>query len=592
MAGLLTASPYLPTNSTVVNVSIPGETLAQVVTNYSTLIHPFAPSVTGKPATIILHAGDGEVDNCVSAVTIEGLYTTLWSDLAADSIQVAQTGILPDNATAGCTTQQKEALAAQVNTWIKAQTPAGVSQNGSGSIIPSWNYFVDEFAQMSNPSNPFYYINPTGQSHLTDQGNYHYYYAVQDALLFTGEVPTPPYCDITLETACLGFSADFYNNFGDNQLGLNNPNSVTSQQYWTWDNSLEWINYIVGLGTPRAGEWWAGSDVHVFNSEAVNCWGATYSVNPVGTYGICDGLDQTIAGLLDTGTAAIANDRSGGRGFAYWLGPATAPTVGTACGIPTGRWVQSQDGIASYCSASTSLWTQPFSLASGLAIGSVPIFNPVSGTAGASGITISCSLGTPYYINGSIPGSVAPTAYSTPLSPTLPANIGAACSCPACQTTIITATYPASGGFSATLINSDFESSGSSSVNNISSVTSFTVSSGDILVIVCGTSSTSLSAITATDNNTDSFATGGYNAVTGGPNSSSRQMWWVLSAHSGTPTFNCANSGSTSSTYTVIYVAQFRPSAAASLDINLIQIKYRVRVVILPHHLVQQVAEI
>jgi hypothetical protein len=378
MAGLLTASPYLPSSSSVVNISIPGEQLANVVANYNTLIHPWAPSVTGKPAIIVLHAGDGEVDNCTALSTIQSLYTTLWQDLATDSIQVAQTGVLPDNGTAGCSTAQKSNLANNTNIWLKAQTPAGISQNGSGSVIPSYNYFVDEYPLMPDSNNPFYYINPTGQSHLTDQGNFHYYYAVQDALLFTGEIPQTEGCDGGNGFICQNgvptpaqSDGNVYNFFANNENGTLSQSNGNIYQYFKFDPNGFFVNWADNLGTDYPTQWYGASGPNTLDNEPYNmyrCWAPNISI-PTAAVNVCASSDTSVANQYDIGCGGgtfpcqVGTPTNGGLGTRYWYPDlATAPTLSSSCsGTPIGYY-PSRDQIMSYCNG--SVWSRPFSSSS------------------------------------------------------------------------------------------------------------------------------------------------------------------------------------------------------------------------------------
>jgi hypothetical protein len=112
-----------------------------------------------------------------------------------------------------------------------------------------------------------------------------------------------------------------------------------------------------------------------------------------------------------------------------------------------------------------------------------------------------------------------------------------------------------------TFVNSDYEFSGGS-VATLNSSASFTVTSGDVLVVVCSSGSYSLTSITATDNNSDSFTTLGYNPVSGAGAVAS-QVSYVIGAHSGSPTFTCHSVGANS--FLQIVVLQYHPGYLTGL---------------------------
>ncbi len=438
MAGLLTASPYMPSSSTVVNTSLPNESVGDLITNFTSIFSPYYPATTSKSAIVIIQAGVAEALGCTSAGpvgtpgTIEYEYAQLWSLFAAHNMQVMQTSIITDNGSIFCSTPQVAQIVLTTNQWLKGQSPAAIVQTGSGNTIPGWTYYFDVAGVLPDASNAQYFINPTGQTHLTDEGNYHFFYGIQDALLFGGDIPSPEYCDPNLGEACQNGSAGFSGVSADSVQVNSTSDSYVLQISMDSGNNVNFVYNPTGIVAPTVTVMTTTYSGVV--KTASNCFfqGGSSCVTP----------DGSIASQIDIGSSG-----TGGLNFAYWLGPSVAPTVGSSCGSPVGRWVNSQDGKASYCSTSTGLWTEPFAPSPVIASASIPVFSPVSGTSGASNITISCSVGTPYYVSGVIPVSAVPTAYSTPINPSLPATLGAACICSACSTAIATASYPASTGF-------------------------------------------------------------------------------------------------------------------------------------------------
>ncbi len=398
--GLLTSSPYLPSSSSVKNISIPNETLASVVANYSTLIHPFAPTVTGKAATIILQVGVGDaIFSCSSPSSIEANFATLYSDLVTDEFQILQTSLIPDNGSIYCSTSQISQIIQSVNPWLNQQSPSGVTTaSETTNVTPGWNYWFDIYQVLPNQTNAAYFLNPSAATHLTDRGNYKLYYGIQNALLLGGEVPNPAYCDLNLGQACPSQGGSTFN--GDVFAGNGFETGAYSTD-GTYLNTLGWYPSSDSLTvlyshngfsdpSPVGLEVWDNTNLGTyFGPNWVNYfYDGTLGANSVGV-----SPDTSTVGQIDIGTGSFplnqstVNSQNGGWGVGWITFPATHPT-GSCVGRKSSI---TQDGYVNICTSGT--W------ANFLLSGSGGLTLTTSGTSGPATL-VGNNLNVPQYSGG------------------------------------------------------------------------------------------------------------------------------------------------------------------------------------------------
>jgi hypothetical protein len=328
-----------------------------LISNYTTLVHPLSPAVTGKPGILILQAGVGDIISSGGQVTtVETNLQTLWALAHSDGFQVMSESLIPHTGNIYNGSTEADILA--VNLWMRGQGP----QNNPPAAGKYWDTFADVAQDLANDSDPNLFL---PSQHLTDQGNGYVFNNISSNLLAKGTAAQgTAFCYYT--QGCPNLTAA--NTFTQGQVApswvaqlapFNGPyigygiQATTNTLPTTFVGNGPFIGYALDsirmpyfLGT-------AGME-QIHSSYYSTCWngvgdnGAGPTNNP-GVVGLSE--DQTVSTQINVGNC-LFGDKSAGLGFAYQIGPATAPTG--SCPV-NGRWVLAQDGTATRCLGGT--WT-------------------------------------------------------------------------------------------------------------------------------------------------------------------------------------------------------------------------------------------
>ena len=125
-----------------------GCTIAGIATNYTALLHPISPAVTGKPGYLILNGPNNDIGICTSAASIESSYQTVFTDAHPDGwIIVAGTPTAINYQTTGCAGMYNNQLA--VDQWLRLNGKSTVLA-ASPSSTAYWDILTDVGAVLNN----------------------------------------------------------------------------------------------------------------------------------------------------------------------------------------------------------------------------------------------------------------------------------------------------------------------------------------------------------------------------------------------------------------------------------------------------------
>ncbi len=137
-----------------IQVALPvGSTLASLVTNYSTTLHPLISAWhTANPSAtifVLLTGGRNDIQACMSASTMEGDWQTVWGDLHSEGsyVKVIQASITPsgwNTSNGSCPTAFTTMNT--VNEWMRGQS-VNNSLAGSGHYV---DRFIDVYSILNN----------------------------------------------------------------------------------------------------------------------------------------------------------------------------------------------------------------------------------------------------------------------------------------------------------------------------------------------------------------------------------------------------------------------------------------------------------
>lgn len=116
-----------------------GGTAASMNTNYSTLVHQYSPTVTGKPGYMILAEGTNDLDSTCNVPNLETDTAQIWAQAHADGFVVMQLTISDANwntSGAGCPPAHTDAVT--FNTWLRAQ---GRTPEAAATIATTGQYW-------------------------------------------------------------------------------------------------------------------------------------------------------------------------------------------------------------------------------------------------------------------------------------------------------------------------------------------------------------------------------------------------------------------------------------------------------------------
>ena len=258
-------------------------TLALLDTNYATLLHPYSPAVTGKPAYLLLDYGN-DIASGSTAATYEGHATSVWAKAHTDGYIVIQAVIGPRGGSFPV------AVWNTVNSWI-------VGQGKSNSNLASgqyWDLPLDLWSSMPDPNNTQYYFNSGGD--LNPGGALGIAELINRALTFqTGSIsPTSQYCwafNTSASTTTGGNpncvnpnSANLFtgNNTYNGTSTFNNSTAVTGSSIFTVGSSG---NQLAFLSATHGGQ------IQIRGTATGQLWltnagaGSIFSIDPTAVIG-------------------------------------------------------------------------------------------------------------------------------------------------------------------------------------------------------------------------------------------------------------------------------------------------------------------
>jgi lysophospholipase L1-like esterase len=348
--------PALNGHGSVINAGIGGGSSASLVSAYAASVHPFTTAVTGAPSFVFitLSVNDFNSTSCPTNASLQANYQSLMASAHTDGATVVFMTAPQGNwnITTQCATAYSQWQ--QMTQWARAQGKAQTTL-GTGQY---WDYIVDAAQVFTNPGSALYY---TDNEHLSDAGNALWASMVNAAIFTNSSVAeTVPQCGPNMDVACVNEANTFIGG-GTFKGGITIEDSPggTSNQF-VFNPSYSTVPYVVITDGTFGGNFLSYHE----NGTLANltlpgfagwCFNGSTSFagsSSVGAPDTCLARDQTYAKQVDIGGFSGLSDQSGGAGFTYWFGPATAPTG--SCPV-NGRWEMTQDGAITHCVSGT--WT-------------------------------------------------------------------------------------------------------------------------------------------------------------------------------------------------------------------------------------------
>jgi len=340
-------------HANVINVSSGNYTTTMFIANFASIVGPYYPSVTGKPALAILQGGAFDALSCDTAASIEANLQTIWGLYHSQGIPVMQSTLIPVQINDFCPVAQMTIY--QVNNWLKTQGPTQVATGNS-----SWDNLVDLGGLIWDPYNPLFMLQTGTVDHPTDAGASRIADALNAGIANPGSMANIPGGVIIVSAVEQG---SYYQGF---QL-IDPPNNGSMMIFPAGDGST---------GTSIDG-WGELVNDFLFDFLAIRpSYTARVMPSSLGAYGfansvsgrldnfppsLCMMADSSMNGIFSFGwSGGYGNDcvpfaKNAGMGFGYWYGPATAPTgaCNTSVTSPIGSWISSRDGKLTYCNSSS-----------------------------------------------------------------------------------------------------------------------------------------------------------------------------------------------------------------------------------------------
>lgn len=312
-----------------------GGALSSLVTNYSTLIHPYMPAVTSVTPTYAYIMGgfdDVRVFSCPTLSSLESSLTSLWTSIHTDGgivVQITESPVL--NAGAFCTTQS--ILLMQLQQWEIAQGP------GSTTTGAHWDYLIDASPHLNSPAGLMFNSNV-----YSNAGNQLVADLVNVGMAAKGSVN-------------LGQSTGAGTNYSDgpnytvigtqdDQCPINWLNASFSTVYQNCYNlsSNVWFN-LIGTSSSPADSLSVGSGTVYHTLPNNGVWGWRSSTSQ--TAGTDTGLSRGSAGVVDVGNGSNG-DTSGSLKSTYDLLAGT--TSDLTCSTGSGSiWYNSSGNQLKAC---------------------------------------------------------------------------------------------------------------------------------------------------------------------------------------------------------------------------------------------------
>jgi hypothetical protein len=393
-------------HGSVVNSGIAGATIVTLQTNYTSLVHPNSPAVTGNPGFLFIDSA--AVDNFssgISLATFEADIQSLWATAHADGWTIVQLtdGFWPwgPSQPGGFYYQQ------QVNNWLIGQSKTAASATGQ-----YWDRLVDVADVLNNYSDPLI-IQASGPDagHYTDGGAAVAAQVTAESLATQGSAFHPVQGSAIYQNAqTIQYATPVLNLVDTGSNG-----SLTSK---ILNNSGQGIPFLSFSDGTNGG---FGFSFHFANSFLQTVWpagsGIGFNAGGIGSNGVINPLDASIAresaGVFDFGNGSSATDKSATIKAAQGVFGTSATINGVnISGTPT----VGQAIIAT--SPSVAGWATPAGSACGT--GNIPCTNTsntfTTGTqaisTGASttvGLTVSGSsaAATPTFVQGTSNATLA-----------------------------------------------------------------------------------------------------------------------------------------------------------------------------------------
>lgn len=506
-------------------------TVAEWDADYTSIIHPHSPAVTGiTPSYLYISLGfDDLFSACATVSTLEGSVTTAGSfrKLLNEAHQDGFKTVLVTESTrmAGtvyCTSTPQDMI--ELNQWQ-------VTMKGSGVATSGYLDYADVVIDVATAEGQMGGQNFLDGLHYSTNGNYVFADSLNSGMAAQGSwnlgqplsngpnlMNGPQF--ISNNGTVLDFGVyptthfSFYN-WNSLALSLSVDSAGDYGQAWIRNGSSSWIEFpnygVVGF-------------MDSYNNPAFGSMDRGFS------------SDNTIAKMIDLGNGTL-HDWSGGLRLTSLLGPATAPTG--SCSV-TGIWQLTQDGAVTRCLSGTWTafsggggFTNPMTTLGDTIYGgtagaatrlagnttTTPLCLQQTGTGSASAAPVwgACGSGSMTYpgANTLAVGNSSNTGWRTPLYSDITAlwtsctsgflAYNGTCSNPTGSGTVTTTGTPASGNLAAfsgatsitpatggnvSTVLDCADTSGSGTAQSCSTAPSFTPVAGDVIVYSTTTANT------------------------------------------------------------------------------------------------------